>query len=71
MAAKLHNFPLDPDLEALAKNLNDNIILITFGVEFPSGSVTYLPEEVSMFKMQNQNKLGKCASTRKGFTIAI
>ena len=53
MAAKLNNFPLDPDLEALAKNLNDNIILITFGVEFPSDSVTYLPEEVSMFKMQN------------------
>lgn len=34
MAAKLNHFPLDPCLEALAKNLNDNIILILWEQNF-------------------------------------
>lgn len=34
MAAKLNNFPLDPCLEALAKNLNGYIILILWVQNF-------------------------------------
>lgn len=50
MAAKHNHFPLESFLEALAKKLNDNIILITLGVEFPPGHVTYCQRKLACSK---------------------
>lgn len=58
MAVKLNNFPFDPCLEALAKNLNANI---TLRLRMQNFRLAILHIARGSQHAQQNAKLGKCA----------